>query len=573
LAEAEAWVLKSRGEDTDKAGWDLELARVYSAQYRHEEAYELYQRVVAARPADPGLLMDLASEAWAAELHGAAKKTYLKAYGLSEDPVMLYYLSELSFSAGDNLEGRRWAKKALGELSDPIDAREERIVLRLRSRLGWDDLLDEEFGRLFDANPGEMEMLAEWAGALMRWGHLEAAEEPLSLMRELFPGEELRWRKLEASRLSRLKADEALSSHLAESIAEFPDEPSLIYLLADEERKLKNWSCSERHLVRVATHPRYGESSRRMLLDVRREGHHHVGPVMRWRDSDSARSMELGVFYEGLPRAHIRVEAEAGQGTFEKKGGTTHSLSGADVSAALERARWTAGMDFSLWSGGGLTAASPGLFASARPEKHWYLTGHAFAARMWRDSVSALAAGGKKHELEASAQWSRLRPLRLSLRGSFERMRVSNGGSGTRSTFYPSAGVTLLAHPVDISVDYRYVLGSASVNDAFLRELSIRDRTRTHYITLSAGRRWFEERLRTDAYVFNGHDADRGWRFGTDNLVGMGVNIEYIIGRWVWKLGYSSTREDVAGAGEQSQGMKLMVLWRWPPKDRCKDER
>jgi len=117
-----------------------------------------------------------------------------------------------------------------------------------------------------------------------------------------------------------------------------------------------------------------------------------------------------------------------------------------------------------------------------------------------------------------------------------------------------------------------------SADNAFVSQLSITPRTQTHYLTLSIGKRWLKGRIRTDAYIYNGHDDKRKRRFGNDDLVGYGLNLQWHARRLVWIAKYSNSKEDdETGVAGRSQSVFGQVQWRWASsavcnKWRCLDE-
>ncbi|MFH2202686.1 MAG: hypothetical protein ABIJ96_06205 [Elusimicrobiota bacterium] len=572
LAEAESWTSERAAADPQRQEWLLRLARIYAAQMNSAAAVGLYQQLLDSQGEDPGLFISLGQAALAAREPRIARQAFLRARAMTPDPVIPYYLSELEFSAGRTRRGRKWARTALKELGEPRTLPEFHMNLRLRSRFGWKDSINEEFGRLYDKHPREPGILADWTRTLTGQGFPEAAAEPLALLRERFPSEELSWRRLEAERLRRLEEEDALDAHLRVSMLKFPGRPSLLSAMANLERRRENWCCAEEYYTRVREFIDYRQSAEASLRDARWKWHHYSGPFYRWRDSTSARATEVGVAYSGMPWRHIRVEAEASRDALVRRSrATRHQLVGGTVSAAYERPLGTAGLSADYRSGDDLTALSPLIFGRWKPVPAWRFEGEAQLAQAWRNSVSALAAGGKRSMANMSASWNPWGSLRFGGRYRHYRMKVSNGGRSTQNTLEPSAAVNLLNRPVYVGAGYRYVMQNTASDEAFLSLLSISPRSRVHYVTLSAGKYLLDDRLRVDGYVFNGHDDRRGRKFGTDDLIGFGLNLAVYTGRLRWLASYNNSREEESGIVGRSQGFYAAVQWRWKPRAVCRE--
>lgn len=567
IDEAERWVRLRLESDPEQGDWTLRLARIHSARLEPEKALELYQRLLAERGEDAGLLIQLGHEAQRARRNGLAREAWGKARELTPDPAIPYYLSSLALSEGDEAESRRWAALALEGLEFSKTPEDERRKLELRARFGWKDSFDDDYGRLFDAQPREAQTLAAWAGALIRAGVPRSAEEPLALLRERFPSAERKADELDAALLEARGDEAGLARHLEASLRRFPGEPAFLLQLGELELRRKRWDCAELALSSAAGHPDYGPSARQLILDARDRGHHHAGPFLRWREGENARAYEAGVRYDGLPWRGIRVESEAARDTFRRKStGVSRELSGVFGSAAVERGRWEAGLQGDLRLGDGRSSFAPGAFGRWTPNAAWSLEAESWLGRLWRDSASALDAGVERDEFELFARWRPLRRFASGLRYRHDRLTAKGGGAASQDTVAPELSWTVRERPVYAALSYSYVLLDASDDALFRSQLALTKRSRAQYAILSAGRRWLDGRARADGFVFNGHEPERGRRFGRGDLVGLGFNLEFLWRRWRLSAGYSSTLEGEQGVAGRSQKVSLTAQWRWAPR-------
>jgi len=565
LEEAERWVREQMAKDIDDGSWTLRLARILGSRLNHASAMRLYQKLLETRADDPGLLMELGRQSAAAGEFAVAEKAFLKAREIDGSPAVTAHLSDLASRRGKTLEARRWAKSALEDMGEPRGVEESLLHLRLRARLGWEDAFDGDYARLYRANPREGAVLSDWAGRMIDGGYPDAAREPLRLLREGFPVMTNQWRRLEASRLRAVDADVELEAHLRESMAAVPEEPAFPYLMGDLLRRQKCWGCAEVFLSSASRHPNYERSTHEALHDVREEGSHWIGPVLRWNDSQSSDYFEEGLTYRGLPRPHWRARAEAASGRYRRKSGAAKGMvTGLWGSLARERRRWTAGVDADLRISDDFSAFSPGAFGSWDPNDRWSFTLDAWGRRLWRTSASALVAGIVTDEIAGNAKWKAFDRLRLGLDGRATRLSARAGGRGKQFLIVPEASAILMKNPVYLGLSYRFVHLNAESDAVFSRTLSLTPRVRSHYGILSAGKRWLDGHLRTDGYVYSAEESGRGRRFLKGNLVGFGLNADYFLGeRWKLSASYSQSREDFDGTGDRSQKIEAALEWRW----------
>ena len=566
LGEAEDMIHKGIAGDPEPADWDLRLARIRNRQERHGEAARLYKIILKARASDPGLMLTLAQEWLAAGEPKEASEVLLKARGVSQDPRVPHLLSELAFSRGDDPEGRRLAREALKMLGTPIDSPGKRLQLKLRSRLGWEDSMDAEYGKLFDSEPKDPETLADWASVHLRNGRPEGAEEPLNLLRERFPVQERNWRRLETERLKMIGDLTALTSHVEESLNKFPEEKSLRLAAGEVHLKQRRWPLAEENLVAARTSPLLRKSADELLMEVREQSHQHAGPIFRWRSSDSSEAFESGARYYGHAGPAVRLDAEIERGAYRRRStGAKHSLTGGRAAVGWERGPWTAGGDFDLRSGTGGTSASPGIFGRWEPGERFHAKAAAWARRAWLDSTEGVAVGARADEASFSV---RVRPwARFSLGGQakLSRLTVEDGGDGAQWVAAPEITATILERPFYSALSYRFVGIGASGADSFFARLPLLRQSRIHYAVLSAGKQWLGGRLRADGYVYNGHEPDRGRRFGTEALVGWGANLQWVGDRLGAGLSFETSQEHAQGVGGASKSLHGGLSWRWAP--------
>lgn len=567
LAEAEEFLNERMPLDNERDPWLMRLATLRAQQRRHREAAAIYREMLGRRGEDVGLLMQLGLQEYAAKDYAAAEAALERARARSTDPSVLYYLSELAYTRDQDAKGRDLAEKALAKFKRATTTSQMRMRLRLRSRLEYGDSLHEAYGKLFEHDRTEAGTLEEWVDALYRAELWAEAEEPLRLLEERFPERRRSWLYLEGERMRKVAGDEERLRFLAEAVKEFPQEDSLRLSLADAEIRDLRWERARHHLVSITTaSPSYRWSSE-LLETVRREGDHHAGPFYRWRDSPSAKVTEAGLAARGYLREHLRFEAEASRFSVDSKArGSRETPAGANLLVLAERRRWTAGGDLDLRSGGGVGSVSPGARWSWRPRDSASFEASAYLRRAWTESADSLSAAAKADE--ASVGW-RVRPLkRLGFSGEarVDRITVRGGGTGSQLLVTPGLSVTLLNRPFYASAGWRMALLDATGNSAFFAALPLQRRARAHYGTFSVGKSFFGSRLRTDAYVFNGHDPERRRRFTSFDLYGWGANVAADVGPVAVAAGWSMSRDDESGAGGQSRSGRLMLQWRWAPR-------
>lgn len=565
LADAEKF-LQSRFEvGLDTGPWTLRLARLRSTQRRHAESAGVFRQLLAATPGDSGLQVQLALQEQAAGRPDESRRLLEDARTKTSDPSVPYHLAELAFGRGDPAGGEKWAKAALEEM--PVNVKglsERRMRLRLRARLGFDDQLNSEYGSLAERERAEPEVLFDWASALMRAGAVEEAGEPLALLRQRFPEADLEIRKTEAERLRRLGDGAARKEHLLRSLERYPEEPDFLYPRAEAALKDKDWAEAEAAALRLSGVPSYARSAQEMLAEARGEGRTQAGPFWRWRDSAGSRVVEAGATLKGVPRRGWRARADLSRAEVSRKSAATRvALSGVHAEAARARPWWEAGVDADLRGGGGLSAFSPGVFGSWRRSDAFSAQGRASLRRLWTDSAEASAAGVLTDDFEGTVRARPARRLALSLQSGYNRLSARAGGRAVQTLLAPEATLVLLDHPFFAAASYRYAMVNAFGDPDFFRALPLLPRSRTHYASLSAGGRWFDGRLKADGYVYNGHEPERGRRFGSGNLLGFGSSVEALLGRLTLVAGYDLSLEDTAGVGGRSHTLRLSALWRF----------
>jgi hypothetical protein len=385
-----------------------------------------------------------------------------------------------------------------------------------------------------------------------------------ALLRQRFPEADLEIRKTEAERLRRLGDAPARREHLLKSLERYPEEPDFLYPRAEAALKDKDWGAAEAASLRLSGVPSYVRSAREMLAEARSEGRTQGGPFWRWRDSAGSRVVEAGATVKGVPRRGWRARADASRAEVARKSaGTRVALTGVRAEAARVRPWWEAGLDADVRGGGGLSAASPGVFGSWRRSDAFSAQGRASVRRLWTDSAEASAAGVLTDDFEGTVRGRPHRRLALSLQSGYNRLSARAGGRAVQTLLAPEATLVLVDHPFFAAASYRYAMVNAFGDPAFFRALPLLSRSRTHYAALSAGGRWFDGRLKADGYVYNGHEPERGRRFGSGNLLGFGSSVEALLGRLTLNAGYDLSLEDTAGVGGRSHTVRLSALWRF----------
>ena len=527
-----------------------------------------YREILALEGEDAQMLTQLALAALAAGEPETALQALAKARALSSDPLLPYYLSEAHFARGDEASGRSWAKTGLEEIPDTREVRLRRLRLRLRSRLGWEDSIAEEFQKLYQEQPKEAETLFEWAEALLRAGFFAEAAEPLSLLVARFPAARARGRKLEAERLRRSGEREAYRACLEQGVLDYPEEASFLLPLAELRMQERRWEEARDLLERSLSSPGYGRYAAELLGEFSRQADHHTGPTFRLRRSENSRILETGAAYHGYPRRGLRVESEALASTYELPHRSFRStLAGWETRAALERGPWSAGAAAELRYGMG-RAGAPGLFGRWKGAEGWSVSGEAWWRRPWVESGETVAAQADSEEADLRLETRPLSRLYLGGQLRYNLHRIAGGGWARRTTLIPEGSVALLNRPLYLALGARFVAEDARGNDLFFAGLPLIRRSRTAYLTLPFGKRWRQGRTRMDGYVLNGHDPGRGREFLRADLVGMGLNAETDLGgRLRVSAGYEFTRDSEAGLAQgKSQTGRLSLRWHWPGK-------
>lgn len=566
FGEAEAFIGQRKGLYPPVNDWMVRLARIRAAQGDPAAAAAIYRALLEGSQNDPGLLLELGINAMGAGEFKAADEALMKAHALSSDYLIAYSLSELGFARADPAAGRRWAEAALKAMPKKDQPGAARRRLHLRARLGFDDSIDSGFQALARESPADAEVLFEWAGVLLRERLPEAAREPLALLHERFPDKGARWAGLEAERRRQSGDTAALLGFLEDSVRRWPREPALLYGLGEAELRARACAEAEDLLRRASAGPAYKTAAPDLLEDAHRLCDHHAGPVARWRESKGSRIIEEAAAYHGYLRPLWRAEAEAGRIGYSHPGlGFRGSVAGLTASLAADTGLWTAGGGIDARSGAGVSAASPGLFARRHPPGAWTLAAEAAARRQWTDSVEAVAAGVKADSARLAAAGFPFRRLYLGGQVRADRLTARGGGTGRQTTVVPEAVWTLFDKPFHAGLGYRFNAQDAGGQDAFFAAFPLLRRSRTHYASLDASKRWLLGRLLTDASVFNGHDGGRGLRFFSGDLLGFGLNADWRVGRVRLVAAYSFTRDAVGGIVGRSQAASLSAQWRWDP--------
>lgn len=566
LDEAEAFLAERYALGLDTAAWTVRKARLRSDQRRHAESAEIYRALLKDAPDDSGLMLQLGGQESSAGRPDEARKVLTAARAKSSDPVIPYQLAELEFSEDNQTEGRRWAEDALKQIPPAAQANFVAMRLRLKGRLRFDDALESEYGAQAERFPLAYDLLYDWTAALLRVGAVREAGEPLALMRERFPARDLSVRRMEAERLRRLGDREKAREHLARSLALYPGDPDFLYSWAEESTREKDWASAEVAALRLSSSPApaYASAAAELLLEARAGGRVHAGPTARWRDSKDTRVVETGAAAYGVPKRGWRARADANRAAYTRKSaGTTAAVSGLHAEAARVRRDWEAGLDADLRGGNGQSVLSPGVFGSYGRSDAFGLEGRGSVRRLWADSPEAAAAGVLTDDVEGVVRVRPLARLALSLQGSYNRLSARSGGEARQTTLSPEAVLVLLDRPLFVAAGYRHSRVDASGDAAFFSVLPLSRRSRAHYASLSAGARGFEGRLKADGYVFNGHEPERGRRFGSGDLLGFGVSVQAALGRVLLAVGYDLSLEDVAGVGGRSDSLRLSALWRF----------
>lgn len=574
VGEADEFAASWREKDQVKNVWLLRQARIRTAQGRFEESAALYKLLLEQNPEDAGILLQVGLQDYSAGNLSEARRALLQAHEKSHDPIISYYLAETAFALGREGEGRKWAETALAEMPAKKNLSNERMSLRLRSRLGWSDALDREYQKLFEAHPLEPETLFDWVSALTRAGLDDSAGEPLALLRERFPEQDAKVRLLKADQLSRLGDEAALSDFLAESLARYPEEPSFRYRAGEMDFKARRWEQSRDHFESSVKAENYRKGSLEMLEEIHRQYDHHLGPEFLFKQSEGTVVFGESLRYHGYARRNIRVEATAGRASYNsRRGGASSSRTGLWASVARESGRWAAGMDADIRTGPGFGAFSPGLFGELDLGKTCVLTGAAGFARAWTAAAEGAAVGAKSTSAELKGHCRPTRRLSLGGYGRLDLLSVRNGGKATQTAWTPEAVWTLLDRPFYAALSYRYVAGNASGDAPFFSVLPLLGHYRTHFLTLAASRHWVESKTRAGAYVFNGHDDGRGRSFGTADLVGGGLDFEKQLGRLQLLASYEFNRDDQNGVGGKAHTVRVSTMWRWARKSGLRDQR
>lgn len=566
--ELEAAVTEWLAKDPEKGEWLVRMARLRAEQGRNKEAAGTYKQLLAERGDDSGILTQIGLHSYAAGDLAAAREYLSRALEHSANPDIPYHLAEISFAEGDAAGGRRWAEKALAQIPDASSLSNKRRRLRLRSRLGWDDALDQEYQQLYASNPQDAETLLDWGAVLVRAGHYEALEEPVALLKERFPDTDKRRRHLESDLLSRKGDKRKLTAFYEESSRLYPDDASYRYPLGEAYFEARRWEDSRREFRATQAWETTRRASEYHLEELHRQYDHHAGPHFFYKHSEGSIASGLSAQYHGYARRDVRVEARAGRTEYRRRSsGAGAGMTGLWGSIARESSDWVLGTDFDLSAAPGLTALSPGAFGEWSPCKGCLVKGSGALRRAWTGSGEGALVGAKTDIMRLSG---RFRPLpRLSLGGrlAFDRITVRPGGTALQTQWGPEAIWVLKDRPFYSGLSYRLSGGGASGDPEFFTSLPLLGRHLTHYLTLSASRHFVERKLRMGAYVYNGHDSGRSRRFGTASLVGGGADCELQTGNIQWLCSYEYSQDDESGVGGKSHTIRFGALWRWERKE------
>ncbi|MBI5208772.1 MAG: hypothetical protein HY927_02215 [Elusimicrobia bacterium] len=563
LGEAWAFARARLDDDGRKPVWLMRLARVAALQGRSSEAAAFYKELLALQGESVELLMQLGSHAQDAGERAVARGAFERARTLDPGPLPRYRLSELSFSEGEEKQGKKYAMEALAAMPEPAPQAMRRMRLRLRSRAGWEDSIDREFQELFESEPGEAESLFEWTGALFRAGLERDADEPLALLRERFPDQAFRTRRLELERLRQMGAWVPYDALVEDSVLRWPGEPAFRFSRGERLLRSRRWIQAGRDLSFALSSPAYRKLAGQSLLELHREYDHHVGPYVVLHQTEGSRYHEEGVAYRGHLREALRAEAKAGVTTY-KVPPRTFSLTSLHGTAAWESGPWTAGGDAEVTGGAGSGGFSPGVFGRWEPKSGWGVGADGALRRAWASAAGAVDAGATTDRL--GVNWDTLPRARIYFGGqaSYNLHHVDGGGRAERTVLSPQLVYRVMDRPFYLGAGYRFLAQDAWGQEAFFDKLSLTRRTRTHYATLSLGKRWLGGRLAANGHAFNGHDDGRGRKFTSFDLAGMGAGLDWFGERLHVKGGYDFSRDSESGiGGGMSHTLRLAVEWHW----------
>lgn len=557
-ALADSW----RQSEASEPRWLAVLARAASARGRTKQALGYTKRWLALKGGTLESLTLAGREAFFAGELTQARLWLARALKLSpQDGETLYYLAEVEFADGKKEAGRYWALKALEFLPPPGEAAGYEALrprLRLEARLGWSEELAGRF-RAASERYSVPEPVSDWIEALLN--NRMDASEPLALYERNFPGREKDFRRFAFQNSFNL-GDWSGAIASLEGWGDSENDPGLRDALGEAYLRAGRWKEAERIFSGSSGVHRTPPAGLHRELHERYD--HVAGATFRLYQLPSQYTRHTGLHYEGYLGSKLKLESRWETGQYRIAASdfrrSAHAFSGRLVYQAEPFKLALLGQ---VSSGARRDRFSPGIWGRYEPREGLWVEAEYAHQKFWNDFPQAVASGGLASEGKTALEWRVLGPVYLGARYQYNHYTTAEGRRAWKRQFEPQAAYNFWQKP-HASLVYQWTIERADGEEEFFSDVPLIRRIKAHYLGLGFSHWLLSERLRLDAYVYNGHDEGRRLKFLKLDLFGATVSAAWRPSSWLRVVPeYEYGRSASSGISGEAHTIKLRVEGRW----------
>lgn len=544
----------------------LKVGDIHALLFENFKALSAYQKAVSIRPNDAHLLKLVGQQIFFVGYPQEALEYLQQSLVLKpEDPETWFWLSEIHMSRQQKVLARKAARRVVDCFAgkNDLSIHELRIKLKSRGRLRLDDALLKDYALARARYKNDLQLHFDLLDLYFEEGQFVAvAGELKQLQREVKTGHpQIRSYEIRLA-LAEKKWDRAITL-IRQLLHEDPRQRSLELDLAEAYQQKGDWQLS----LATYEHIRDVTGDDRKISRVIDDLHQRYDPQVRsgfnFVDFGDDTITEFVTGFKSYLSQHLLLGGESRVGQYKSSlDGMTGNAERGHLRFTYESFNW----DVHGGLGYGHSYVRSGVSPFAGVGYHFadvLQLETSYIARKLRLDLPQAVSQGVFYDI-AELKWEFFPHDRLLFVGSYEfhKNYLPGGQKSFEHILDPAVSFVLFKKPF-ISVGYQFSFTEASDENGFLNRVPLVGKARSHYLTLAANERFFDN-LYVEAGFFMGEDTARNLHFFAADLWGLRAHLKWHILPWLdFDSTYSYGRESLTSiAGDNHQmNAGLSVHW------------